>query len=139
MKIIKTLSQLKRLSTATPLECAIMLQGELVSRKRIQFMNNEFHVENYIDGSKQWLDEKQIFDSSLTNIGEALKNGSLIILSDEKTFIVSVDSRSGLKTVQAQIEQALNEEVKAGYFRSCTVEVYPPKNLNRPKIIEQTK
>jgi len=81
-KQIKTIEQLKHLaSRVSGLDCYILLNYGLKSSKFIRFFpdDNSFFVWNLIDDSEQELTESQILDSAYTNIGEALKKGSLIM------------------------------------------------------------
>ena len=78
---IKTIAQLKELTTKGGLECFILLNGGLKSSKYISYNQKEktFYVFNYIDDSEDVLTERQIFDSACSNIGEALEKGALIM------------------------------------------------------------
>ena len=80
MKTINSVAELKRLARGGPLECAITLSGGLISRKYISYNGKRFYIENCIDDTTQWLNEKQLFDDTFTNIGKALKMGALVII-----------------------------------------------------------
>ena len=77
---ITTIQQLKELAKDDGLDCYILLNGNLRSSKHIRYYpdDNSFYVLNLIDDSEQELTEIQILDSAYTNIGEAMKKGSLI-------------------------------------------------------------
>jgi len=77
---IKTIAQLKELAE-NGLDCFILLNGGLRSSKHIRYYpdDNSFYVLNLIDDSEQELTESQILDSAYSNIGEAMKKGSLIM------------------------------------------------------------
>ena len=78
---IRTIQQLKELTTKGGLECFILLNGGLRSSKYIRYRpeDNSFYVFNYIDDSEDVLTERQIFDSACSNIGEAIEKGALIM------------------------------------------------------------
>jgi len=79
---IRTIAQLKELAKRdSGLDCYILLNGRLRSSKHIRFHpdDNSFYVLNLIDDSEQELTETQILDSAYTNVGEAMKKGSLIM------------------------------------------------------------
>ena len=79
MKKIKTLDQLKKLaSTDEGIECNIILNGGIGSRKHIYYDNKRFYIWNYIDDSEQKLTEKAIMDTRRTNVGEAIIRGALM-------------------------------------------------------------
>lgn len=77
-KKIKSIKQLKKYA-AYGCECFISLKGCLKSTKHIRYFqdNKQFEIINYIDGSEQTLDEKNIFDKNYTNIGYAIISGAL--------------------------------------------------------------
>jgi len=60
------------------LECVIRLKHGLISRKRIDYVQDRFYIFNYIDESEQFLTEEELMDSGHTNIGLAMKKGALI-------------------------------------------------------------
>ena len=78
---IRTIGQLKELTTKGGLECFILLNGGLRSSKYISYnpKENSFYVFNYIDDSEDVLTERQIVDSAYSNIGEAMEKGALIM------------------------------------------------------------
>ena len=79
---IRKIEQLKELAKdENGLDCFILLNGGLRSSKHIRYYpdDNSFYVLNLIDGSEQELTESQILSSEYTNIGEAIKKGSLIM------------------------------------------------------------
>lgn len=77
--IIMTMEKLKELASHEDgLECSIILKGGMISRKKINFDGEIFYIFNYIDESEQELTEIELMDKSKTNIGEALKNSSLV-------------------------------------------------------------
>ena len=81
-KRIMTIGKLKQLAgRISGLDCFILLNGGLKSSKHIRYISEhkKFLVWNLIDDSEQELTENQLFDGSLTNIGEAMKKGGLII------------------------------------------------------------
>jgi hypothetical protein len=77
---ITTIQQLKELAKDDGLDCYILLNGNLRSSKHIRYYpdDNSFYVLNLIDDSEQELTESQILDGAYSNIGEAMKKGSLI-------------------------------------------------------------
>ncbi len=77
---IRKIEQLKELAK-NGLDCFILLNGGLRSSKHIRYYSddNSFYVLNLIDDSEQELTESQILDSAYSNIGEAMKKGSLIM------------------------------------------------------------
>jgi len=77
---IRKIEQLKELAK-DGLDCFILLNGGLRSSKHIRYYSddNSFYVLNLIDDSEQELTESQILDSAYSNIGEAMKKGSLIM------------------------------------------------------------
>ena len=77
---IRTIQQLKELTTKGGLECFILLNGGLRSSKYIRYHpeDNSFYVFNYIDDTEQELTEAQILDRQHSNIGEAMEKGALI-------------------------------------------------------------
>ncbi|MBI5327006.1 MAG: hypothetical protein HZB80_01760 [Deltaproteobacteria bacterium] len=66
----------------------VLLSGGLISRKRIAIIKDEkeptYDVYNFIDDSEQTITEKELFDSSVTNIGEALNKGALFFEGEGK-------------------------------------------------------
>lgn len=79
--IIRSVKQLKQLSSNASLECYIALNGGLRSSKIINYFEDKKHfsIQNLIDGSEQRLTEKQLDNPNLTNIGKAIKANALII------------------------------------------------------------
>ena len=79
-KRVRTIEQLKELAKDDGLDCYILLNGNLRSSKHIRYYpdDNSFYVLNLIDDSEQELTESQILDGAYSNIGEAMKKGSLI-------------------------------------------------------------
>ena len=77
---IRTIKQLKKLAEKG-MECFILLNGRLRSSKFIRYdrETNSFYIFNYIDDTEQELTEGQILDSEYSNIGLAMKKGSLIM------------------------------------------------------------
>lgn len=81
-KRIRTIGQLKELAKdESGLNCFILLNGCLRSSKYIRYYpeDNSFFVLNLIDDSQQELTESQILDGAYSNIGQAMKKGSLIM------------------------------------------------------------
>lgn len=81
-KRIRTIGQLKELAKdESGLDCFILLNGCLRSSKHIRYYpdDNSFFVLNLIDDSQQKLTESQILDGAYSNIGQAMKKGSLIM------------------------------------------------------------
>ena len=79
---ITSIQQLKKLAQrCCCLDCFILLYGGLRSSKYIEYHPDDknFYILNFIDGSEQQLTENQILDSNYTNIGEAMKKGTLIM------------------------------------------------------------
>ena len=79
---ITCVQQLKKLAQRDcGLDCFILLYAGLRSSKYIEYYPDDksFYILNFIDGSEQQLTENQILDSTFTNIGEAMKNGTLIM------------------------------------------------------------
>ena len=76
---IKTIEQLKELAEGEEgVECVIRLRHGLISRKKIDYIEGQFCVFNYIDESEQFLTEEELMDSGHTNIGLAMEKGALI-------------------------------------------------------------
>lgn len=81
-KRIKTIEQLKELAKDEKgLDCHIQFNGGLRSSKHVRYYpdDNSFYILNSIDDSEQELSESQIFDSTYSNIGKAIKKGVLIM------------------------------------------------------------
>jgi hypothetical protein len=81
-KRIRTIGQLKELAKdESGLDCFILLNGCMRSSKHIRYYpdDNSFFVLNLIDDSQQELTESQILDGAYSNIGQAMKKGSLIM------------------------------------------------------------
>ena len=81
--IVKSITHLKKLASNKdfePTEFYIMLNGSLRSSKAISWLPKEkkFWILNEIDGSEQELSVKQLNNTSLTHIGEAIKKNALI-------------------------------------------------------------
>ena len=79
---ITTIEQLKELAKdESGLDCFILLNGCMRSSKHIRYYpdDNSFFVLNLIDDSQQELTESQILDGAYSNIGQAMKKGSLIM------------------------------------------------------------
>lgn len=81
-KKIKSLRELKKLARNTEIECAIILNYGVFSRKSISYLSKskKFSVQNWIDDTSQVLTEKQIMDKRITNIGYAISKGALRIM-----------------------------------------------------------
>lgn len=77
--LITSLDHLKRLSSDTVLECFILLNGSLKSSKTIEYNTDEglFYIWNLIDDTEQIIDDIELFDKQITNIGYALRNNAL--------------------------------------------------------------
>lgn len=75
LKKIDNVSELKRLA-ADHLECAILLNYNLLSRKSIDYTGSKFYIMNYIDSSSETMNEEELIES---NIGKALKKGKLVM------------------------------------------------------------
>ncbi len=75
---VKSLAHLKKLSTGG-VEFFITLNFGLRSYKRVAWdeKRKRFKIVNHIDGSRESLTEKQLMDRAYTNIGYAIKLGSL--------------------------------------------------------------
>ena len=75
---VKSLAHLKKLSTGG-VEFFIVLNFGLRSYKRVAWdeKRKRFRIVNHIDGTKQSLTEKQVTGRAYTNIGYAIKLGSL--------------------------------------------------------------
>lgn len=86
-KKITSVKHLKRLSHERRLECAIVLSYGLLSVKQIRWNSgrNRFSILNCIDGSRQYLTEKEITCKEETNIGEAIRKGAFIIRSNRRS------------------------------------------------------
>ena len=69
-KKIRSIKHLKKLA-AKGCDCFISLQGCLKSSKHIRYdkETKQFEIIHMIDGSEQILDEHQIMDKSISNIG----------------------------------------------------------------------
>ncbi len=78
MKQIKSIKELKEICQSQPDEWFdfFISFGIARSSKTISWQEDTFVVVNEIDDTVQELDEKQLEDESLTNIGEAIKKGS---------------------------------------------------------------
>jgi hypothetical protein len=79
-KIIRTLKQLDaELSTDEFRDFAILLGGGAAfSRKEIRRVGRRYQIVNCIDDTEQLLTAAQLFDSSRTNIGKAMKIGAFV-------------------------------------------------------------
>ena len=75
---IESIEQLKKQATRW-CDCFISLHGNLRSRKHIWYDEESrlFEIINLIDGSEQLLNETEIMDKDLTNIGHAMMNDAL--------------------------------------------------------------
>lgn len=78
---ITSITQLKKLSSQKPIDAFITLKGGLVSKKTIRWMTKKkrFNILNHIDNTRQSLSEDELNDSSITNIGKAIRMNSLVI------------------------------------------------------------
>ncbi len=78
MERIKTIEELKEKSLIG-VEVSILLNGGCRSSKHIRYFKEDktFEVINYIDDSEQLLTESEIMDERKTNIGKAMRLGSL--------------------------------------------------------------
>lgn len=78
---VENISHLRSLAESNEPDFYIVLNGGLVSRKRIAIIKDEktptYDVYNFIDDSEQTITEKDMFDTSITHIGEALSKGAL--------------------------------------------------------------
>ena len=79
-KKIASLPELRELTSHEPKEGFIQLNG-CRSSKSIMYdwVTKKFHIENLVDGSTQKLTELQIMDSSITNIGRAIRLGAMFL------------------------------------------------------------
>ena len=86
--IVKNIKHLKDLTIEGCNEYAISLAGGLgvYSRKTIMYKPHQglykFFITNHIDGTKQKLNDVELFDPQLTNIGKAIPLNSLIAIID---------------------------------------------------------
>lgn len=78
---VENIGHLRKLAESTEPDFYIVLNGGLISRKRIAIIKDAkkptYDVYNFIDDSEQEIAEKDLFDNSITNIGEALSKGAL--------------------------------------------------------------
>lgn len=84
-KRIKNIQQLKDLAAGeNGIDCFVLLNHNCKSSKHIIYEPNDriFFVINFIDDSEQEIKEDDIFNKEITNIGEAIKKGSLIMEMD---------------------------------------------------------
>ena len=58
----------------------IQLNFGLRSSKRISLRGDTFNVYNCIDGSHQTLNEKELQDENITNVGKAIKHGAFFLV-----------------------------------------------------------
>ncbi len=78
-KVIKSIDELKILADKG-IEVSILLAGGIARSTKFVDYNKKtkkFYIENYIDGSKEKLTEKQL--AKYTNIPEAIKKNALIL------------------------------------------------------------
>ena len=81
-KIIKSITELKKLAKNKQVDVAIILAGGgLLSRKNITWYpeDKKFGVFHGIDGTMEYLTEKQLLNDNWTNIGLAIKKKALIL------------------------------------------------------------
>lgn len=69
-KLIRSISELKRLTSTIGREGFILLNGNARSSKAVHYDGKKFIVFNFIDDTTQELTEKQLYTRS--NIGEAI-------------------------------------------------------------------
>ena len=78
---IKDIKELKCLAShEVGIDCFITLGREMIrSSKHIKYneINKHFYILNEIDDTEQTLNEAELMDEDLTNIGKALKLGAL--------------------------------------------------------------
>lgn len=73
---VKDVAHLRELVTSGKHRYFIALNFGLRSSKHISLNGDNFCVFNEIDGSEDRLTEEELFDKSLTNVGEAIKYGA---------------------------------------------------------------
>jgi len=80
MERINTIEELKKRGLRG-VEVSILLNGGFRSSKYIRYFpeDNTFEVIHYIDGSEEYLTESEIMDEKNTNIGKALRLGSMVV------------------------------------------------------------
>lgn len=82
------------------IECAILL-GCIRSSKHIsRDARGRYIVDNYIDGSRQRLTERQLMSDAHTNVGRAMREGAFVIF--EETMLDAV--QSGDKAAMDRLE-----------------------------------
>ena len=82
-KRIRTIEQLKEAVKDGPREFAISLNYGLRSAKWVwRGARKRFRVVNCIDDSLQFITDEELFDRSVTLIGEAMKKGAFYKLED---------------------------------------------------------
>ena len=59
---------------------------------------NKYIVVNEVDESEDLLSVESIFDKSITNVGEAMKNGTLFVY-DYEWMVLSAEEKDKLRTV----------------------------------------
>ena len=75
---IESIEQLRLFAgTYDGLNCYVLLNYGLHSSKSIHYENGVYWIWNLIDDTEQELTEEQLFDRSLTIIGDAMKSGNL--------------------------------------------------------------
>ncbi len=80
---INSIENLKERAEKSGCECFIQLNG-CRSSKHISYDKDsgKFWVCHYIDGSDEYLTEKEIMDSAISNIGNAMNKGALFADGD---------------------------------------------------------
>ena len=80
---IDSLDELKRLSNGISLEC--YLGVSVISRKTITYheKEKEFVIENHIDDTQTCVLAEDIYDTRITNVGEAILNNCLFYEIDD--------------------------------------------------------
>lgn len=73
---IKSIEQLKTLTTGSIKSFRMYLKGGFYSRKEICFADKKFSIINCIDNSEQRLTEAELSNNKITLIGKAIKSGA---------------------------------------------------------------
>lgn len=84
MKQVKTIEELKDIISRGEHDFFISLNGGARSSKIIDYnvLTKKFHITNEIDGTKQVLSEKNLFNRKHTNIGYAMSVGAFYYYYD---------------------------------------------------------
>lgn len=74
---VKSIEHLQQLISAQPIQGFILLNFGVRSYKTVSMWAGRFRVENHIDGTKQLLNNEELFKYSL--MGEAISKGAFYV------------------------------------------------------------